>query len=204
MLLVKNILENEENDFFILEEKIWPNELQATLEQLKYRRSIFPEGTFGIRYNDEPVGYAFSQIVSFEYNCSISQLEEYLPLKGKLSSCHNPKGNALHLMAGGIVPTFRNCGLWDLLISTRFSIAKKLGLKFLLIDTRMPFYSKYYEEHGSILPVDYAYLRLHGNYVDPLINHLAKLGFNILSPTRSSYIDYESGNCWIYMVKQIK
>jgi len=103
MFDIRPVKKSEANLYYDSELKIWPSYLQATREQLSKRIEINPNGIIGIWHNAKPVGFAACHIIQFSEHDTISALSDYLHRKGDLSFKHDPKGNCLFLMAGGIL-----------------------------------------------------------------------------------------------------
>ena len=200
-----NQLSSKESDlFFPLEDKIWPEKIRATREQLEYRLEVFPEGIFGIWVNNSPIGFATSQIIEFNRDMNCKELEKYLPRFGEFNIHHNKNGNCLHFMSAGILNEFRGNNYWDLLIHARICLAQYLHLEYIIVDLRIPFYQrlKSFYSYNSIN--DYIKLKKENFFIDPYMKKFQKIGFNFAGIVNSSYSDDECDNTWIYMQKKLR
>lgn len=183
-----------------LEEAIWPRDIQATPEQLYARVLTFPSGVVGVWIESRLVGFGTSQIVNYSEGMNQATLEKLLPRRGIVSEYHDPKGNCLHLMSGGVLPQYRRRGLWKLMVNYRIAVARLLQLKYVMVDSRMPSYLYRAPEFRTFSAERYSTALANGLPIDPYLAFFARTGFHIVCPSRSSYPDRESGDNWPFMV----
>jgi hypothetical protein len=202
MIIIRTIGIEEADSIFDLEKIIWPQKIQASKVELIRRLECFPEGVIGVWVKNMPVGYATCQVVNYNNKMDVDYLKRYLPQKASTISHHNPKGNCLDFLSCGIIPGYRRKGLWKLLIAYRISLAKNLGLEFILVDSRMPSYSTRSKEFQQFTPSDYSFATKNNILVDPYLAVFQKYSFVPIGAGASSYEDPESGNYWAFMVRE--
>lgn len=200
MFEIRPIKFNEIDQLYNCELRIWPNNLQASYNQLKKRVVIHPEGIIGIWHNNKLIGTASCQRINYSKNDPINNLFKILPKQGEDEYLHLENGNCLFLMAGGIQADYRENGLWNILINYRLALAKYYNVNYALVDLRIPYYSR--NNFNSDI-IKYIYSKSNEKYIDPYIACFKKFGFDIIGTTTSSYIDNESGNTWVFMLKEI-
>jgi len=201
MITIKPISNEELKIVFDLEKDIWPDFLQAEFEQLMARYRAFPNGIIGLWLKEVPIGFSTNQLIQYNEYMNKYDLISFLPKRSGKRTDHNPNGNCLHFLSCGIMDKFRRRGLWKLLISNRISIAKQMKLKYILVDSRMPFFKNNNYKINS--PIEYGYYKKDGNYIDPYLSNFQKFGFSILDIVPSSYSDPPSGDHWAFMTKTL-
>lgn len=199
MIALRPFRSDEAPLLYALEQRIWPPHIQATSEQLCARVEAFPSGVQGVWVNESLVGFGSSQIVHYSPALSPEQLAILLPRRGIISRNHDPTGNCLHLMSGGILPEFRRRGLWRLLVQSRISLAKMLNLEWVIVDSRMHSYVNRPARYAACSPIAYATTLEAGVPVDPYLAFFSALGFRFIASVASSYTDPESGDIWPFL-----
>ncbi len=203
MITIRPVNIAEAENVFDLEKMIWPATIQASKDELFRRLRSFPDGVIGAWIDNEPVGYATCQIVDYHPHMHLDQLSKFLPQKYPTTNNHNPSGNCLHFLSFGLLPSYRNRGLWKLMIAYRISLAKILRLKFVLVDSRMPSYATRPTEFAELSPSAYPFALINNKLVDPYLSVFQSFSFVPIGACTSSYEDSESGNYWAFMVREI-
>ncbi len=187
-----------------LEQQVWPEEIQAPLEKFQSRAEVFPEGFVAITSFDQGmVGSSTSERFNFDPSKPPSSWEEITD-NGWIRRSHNPSGDALYVVSVGASPKTSGQGVGTQLVREQISLAERLGLKYVVLGSRLPGYSEYHNNHGLSAE---DYLRLtrteDGLPVDKEIRFYQRAGLeiNTLVPNYMED-DPESENYGVIMVWQ--
>jgi len=186
IIYVRSLTTNDLQHIMEVEEMSWPPCMKATCLNLFMRISFFPEGVIGCFIDDKLVGFATSQIINFYPSDPLKGWKE-LTSNGDISVTHTPFGNCLHLVSGSVIPEARCKGIWKKLIDERIHLAKSLGLKHVLVTSRIPSYKNYQEKHGATEIGRYAPR-------DYLVSTLINIGFKLKGLIHNCEEDPNSGN----------
>jgi hypothetical protein len=196
---VRRLTEGDFEAVWRAEQAIWPDGLKATEPQLRERFALFPEGCWGAFEGDRLVGFATSIRIAFTPGEGVGPLLRFLPRRGDCNIPHNPTGNCVHFLSGGVIPSHRRRGHWGRLIDARLGVARRLRLDHAVIDSRMPWYCEHARSHPGCTPDEYAMTRRDGRSLDPVVAKLEAHGFRYYGLCDSSYPDCESGERWVYL-----
>lgn len=151
---IKKAAQYELRKILEVEKDVWPFEMQASLCDLKKKLELFPHGFFVVYFKGKIVGFTNSQIVNFDYDKPPISWEEATD-NGSIINSHKPYGNALYVVSLGILQNFRNQGIGTKLLEKQKMLAKKLGLDYLILNSRVPEYDSYCKLNGEIKIKDY-------------------------------------------------
>lgn len=168
-------------DDLMMVEQAWPPDQRATANQFVSRLERFPEGFW--------VGESGDAIVGLTTSCQLHYDPDDLTHFSSWNKATNngylyPQHkvafpNALYVVSTVIVKEFRGRGLFEAFFEKHKEVAVMFGLAYSLTGAMLPGYNAYCREHGEISAYQYASLRKNGRPVDPLINKLAAVGFEI-------------------------
>lgn len=180
-----------------LENESWPEGTRAPREAFENRVNIFPEGVFFCQQGDDFGGLSTSLVFETEDPNAIKSWEEITDW-GMITN-HNPAGNALYVVSVGASPRFRGQGIGGELVKYQVGLAEKLGLKYVILGSRVPDYHKYDGDIESYL----AERDENGRSIDSLISFYQGCGLEI-GKIKSNYMedDKESRNYGVIMYKK--
>lgn len=201
-VILKTIDDRYLNNVMNLEKKLWPENLQASRENLHSRLKYFPEGCVGaFDYNGNLVGFSTSQRVFFTPYSEIKlrKIEKWMELDNfpdsNIKETSDPRGNALHLVSACVLPEHRRKGVWQDMIIHRLRLAKFLNLDYVVILSRLN------------LPLKNIKLNELVDYIetnnDPNIRVLKRFGF-IFNGLIKKPQDYQSAGYWVLLYKKLK
>jgi len=199
--VLKNIDNSYIDDVMELERQCWPENLQATRQNLSSRLTYYPEGCVGaFDVNGNLIGFATSQRINFyPYNeIKLRDLEKWMELDNFFDSdireTSSPSGNTLHLVSGCVLEEYRGRGIWKDMIIYRLRLAKFLGLEYVVIISRLNYPKKDVKFDELINYIE--------SYQDPYLKVLRKFGFTFNSLIKKPE-DIESAGYWVILYKKL-
>lgn len=184
----------------LLEVETWPEGTRGARENFNQRLVRFPEGFIrGIDTKDgKTVGLTTSMIIHFNGPTNI-QTWETVTTDGSIAN-HDPKGNALYIVSVGVAPSRQRQGLGTQLVGRQVELAKSLGLKAVVLGSRVPGFHLYSGSIESYL----AERDPQGYSIDAEIRFYQKCGFSVRA-IKPSYMldDAESKNFGVLMVQEL-
>jgi GNAT superfamily N-acetyltransferase/16S rRNA G966 N2-methylase RsmD len=199
--VLKNIDSSYIDDVMELERKCWPENLQATRQNLYSRLTYYPEGCVGaFDVNGNLIGFATSQRVNFyPYNeIKIRDLEKWMELDNfpdsDIRETSSPNGNALHLVSACVLEEYRGKGIWKDMIIYRLRLAKFLGLEYVVITSRLNYPKKDVKFDELINYIE--------SYRDPYLKVLRKFGFTFNGLIKKPE-DIDSAGYWVILYKKL-
>lgn len=182
------------DDIVELEVATWPEGTRSERSVFEKRSKIFPEGFVSLREYDEDsesyklVALSTSMIMDWNPSKQLMSWEDTTDY-GTISN-HNASGNTLYIVSVGVHPAHQRRGLGSRLIDLQKTVAKKLGLKYIVLGSRMPFY---YLAEDSVTPEEHV-------LVDKEISFYLKNDFDVHSIVKN-YMedDHESRNYGVVM-----
>ena len=195
---IKNLQQSDISKIIYLENETWPEGTRASKENFESRLNIFPDGVIGSLVDDDLAGLTTSMIVQLDDLNSIKSWEE-ITSEGSISN-HNPEGNCLYVVSLGVSPRYQGKGVGYDLIKEQIHLGKRLGLKHLVLGSRIPEFHKF---EGTIKE----YLALKnkdGLSVDSLVRFYQKCGLKI-GKVKPNYMedDKESRNYGLIMYTEL-
>ena len=197
-LVIKQGSKKEIKEMLRVESESWPEEIQFKEEHFKSHLKIFPKGFFCAYVNGTMAGTCISSILNYDLNNPIPSWEE-ASADGFITN-HNPNGNALYVVSLGVSKDFRGLKIGSRLIEKQKELTKELGLDFLVLGARIPFYHKY----TSIDVEEYIEKRNeNGERFEPELRFYERAGLKLLKimPNyMTSWDDRESRNYGVILV----
>jgi ribosomal protein S18 acetylase RimI-like enzyme len=168
--------ETDINEIMRLERATWPEGTQASPNVFESRSRIFPEGMYGIRNgNGQLAGLSTSMIISWDERSPTFTWESVTD-NGTIAS-HKQDGNALYVVSVGVHPEYQGKGIGSSLLDGQKSLAKLLGLDFIILGSRIPHYHKYGDRMKAS---EYVFsMRDDGQPLDPEIRFYQRNGFSV-------------------------
>jgi len=159
----------------------WPEQQRAPREKFESRLERFPEGFLVVEADGGIVAVCTSTLVTYDPG-------DLGPFRSWESCTNNgylhPLGdrsayNAYYIVSQGIRKAYRREGIREGMIRANFDVTAKLGLDYTVTGAMMPGYDRFCRENGEIPAREYAFLRRHGELVDPTLRKLATLGLTL-------------------------
>lgn len=201
---VRNLSQADITEANRLEAGAWPEDVQASSEKLIDRYHTFAAGFFGAFSSNRLVGMASSQIISYADKSRLVSWAE-LTADGWISKTHQPSGNCLHFVSICVDPGIRHLGVATQLNEARLQVARDLGLKCALTDTRLPGLRRYLEANPPTGPEKYVEDIIAGAVSEPVVEMYLKFGFLAMGLIPNCMIaDDESANYGLAMLKVLR
>jgi ribosomal protein S18 acetylase RimI-like enzyme len=183
-----------------VEKAAWGEERAATLEMLKSRIKIFPEGTLVALIDEKIVGFVSTQIVNYDLEKNASTWYEATD-NGFITKTHNPKGNTLYGVNLSVHPLYQKKGIGKQLLINVAKLAVKYNLKQGVLGGRIP---NYYRFADKIKVEDYIKIDNKKNNIspDPELSFYQKCGFKIVKIIPEYFKDPESLNYGVLLVRE--
>jgi hypothetical protein len=201
-VIIKNIGTKYIEKVMEVEKACWPHYLQASRSNLYSRLRYFSAGCVGaFDINGKMLGFATSQVVNFTPypDVRIRPLENWMKLdnfpRADIRTTSDKKGNALHLVSGCVLSEYRNNGIWKDMIIYRLRLAKFLGLKYVVILSRLNKIESGRDTNNIMNYIERG--------VDPNLRCLENFGFEVNSLIPKP-LDSESGGYWVVMCKKLE
>lgn len=186
-----------------LERLAWPDDVQASEEQLRDRLGTFAEGFLGAFVEEGLAGMASSQVLQFSH-ADAGRSWKDLTADGWISRTHQPGGDCLYFVSICVHPHARGRGIGSSLNRGRLDLCKRLGLPLALTNTRLPNLGRYLQVNTYATPGDYVDGIVAGRIREPVVNMYLGLGFRPLRLIpQCMESDRESANYGLAMLKQL-
>ncbi len=159
-----------------LEERVFPEMLAWTSEELTQHLAVFPEGQLvAADESGKPIGSASSLIIDWD---DYAESAKWSSITGYGSfRTHNPLGKTLYGADMCVDPSARRRGVGSLFYETRKKLVKDRGLKRLLTGGRIPGYAKVAQ---TMNPQEYVAEVVHGRRKDPTLSFQLANGLIVL------------------------
>lgn len=168
------------DEVVIVEQEAWPEEIQASREKFEARTEVFPEGFLLVSVPELGlVGVSTAQIINYDPNSPPISWEEITD-NGWIRQTHNPEGNALYLASVGASPKAAGLGVGSTLVQEQIALAKKRGLRYLVLGSRIPRYHHYHQQHGDTSIEEYVSLKRGDEAYDPEIRFYERNGLKVV------------------------
>jgi ribosomal protein S18 acetylase RimI-like enzyme len=177
------------------EEEVWPEGTRAAKALFESRLATFPEGFICVRgERGELVGLSTSMRISFSGPEEINTWNG-TTCDGTIAN-HAPEGNALYIVSLGVSPKSRGSGIGKRLVASQVALAKHLGVRTVLVGSRVPGFQHYQGDIESYL----AQRTVDGRCVDPGVRFYEACGLSNCG-IRSNYMtdDLQSRNYGVLM-----
>ncbi len=177
--VVRQLEQNELPIIMELEQASWPVDVQASAIQLRERMNTFGKGCLGAFIGNRLVGMATCQIINFTSDIKPISWSE-LCADGWISKTHTPTGNCLHFVSVCVHPDARGKKIGTLLNQGRLNLGRRLGLKLVLTDTRLPGLASFLVKNRGATADTYVGQVLSGQVFEPVVAMYQQLGFKAL------------------------
>ena len=124
------------NEIMEVERESYPEDMQASLEQLKSRYEVFPEGFFLAHRDGNLAGFATCQLVIYKRGLLGQSWDEWTD-NGWIKRSHNPTGDALFGISMCTRPSFRGRGVSKELMDGFKRLAVEKGLECIFFGSRL-------------------------------------------------------------------
>jgi hypothetical protein len=183
MPVIRNAVAEDLDQIMAVEES-WPAGGRAPREKFVARLQRFPQGVFVAELDGRiyatitscPIRYDPAEPDRLSTWAEVTN-DGYLMEKHDLSAC-----NALYIVSGIIDKSHRGSGIFAPMVKRQASLARALGLRYVVAGAFIPGYARHREEHGDITAAEYAFLRRGRRLVDPLLEMYSRLGFAVPDP----------------------
>lgn len=178
--LPKSALSQALDEVVRIEKEAWPEEIQASREKFALRAEVFPEGFLTISLPElGMVGVSTAEII--DYNPQNPPLSwEEITDNGWIRNTHHPEGNALYLASVGASPRAAGQGVGSALVGEQIELARKLGLDYLVLGSRIPGYHQYHQQHPEVGIEEYLSLKKGEEKLDPEIRFYERNGLELV------------------------
>lgn len=132
-----------------LEVPNWAPWLRASVETLRKRAEVFPEGQIAVWEGERPI--ANISLARFNYDGNPDDLKTWDELMGIPATgekTYNPDGNAIGMMSINVKQDYQGQGLAKTIIDSVRDVASKLGVKYIMGSFR----PTQFGEHGHKNP----------------------------------------------------
>lgn len=164
-------------------ERVYPDSIPWTVEQLASHVEVFPEGQFVVvdRTNGEVVGMASSLIVRWDDYAFDANWREWTA--GGYFTNHDPEtGRTLYGAEVMVHPRMRRRGIGKWFYAARRELVQRLGLLRIRAGARLRGYHKVADEMS---PEEYAQAAVRGELSDPTLTFQLREGFEVLAVVHS-------------------
>jgi len=178
-----------------LEEETWPEGTRAPQILFENRLATFPQGFIYVR-NDGGKLVGLSTSIRIQ----LSEPGEIQTWNGATSSGtianHTPDGNVLYIVSVGVSPENQGRGIGKSLVEQQVTLARNLGIKTVLLGSRVPGFHQYQGDIESYL----SQRTDEGRSIDPEIRFYEGSGFSVYE-IRPDYMtdDWQSRNYGVLM-----
>ena len=192
-----NVLKMSSSNFlevYDLEMKVWGDN-GASLDMIKMRYDIFPEGCIIVTDNDEIVGYASLQKVSRMSCQSWNKQTDY----GYIKNTHNDSGHIIY----GVGMSGKKNGVSDLIINYAYDrFIKSRECYMIALGSRLPGFSSWKIKNNGDIDTYIRLRRKNGFSVDPELFLYQKHGFEILCEMEDYFPCKESLNYGALVIRR--
>lgn len=171
-----------------LQERVYPDELAWSAEELQHHLQVFPEGQLvAVDESGRILGSASSLVIDWD-DYAESAMWATITANGTFDT-HNPLGKTLYGADVCVGLLARRRGVGSLLYDARKALVKARGLKRLLTGGRIPGYSRV---AGELTPQDYVAEVVRGKRKDPTLSFQLSNGLVVLDVVPAYLKDDES------------
>lgn len=115
----------------------WPAGLAATLEQIRARLEVYPDGQWVAERDGEVLGAVFAQRITQHFLDTVPKRYAALTTDGTFERSHCPGGSVYQLVGVAVAPIHRKLGLGRRLVDQQLKFARGLtGIQRVLGFTR--------------------------------------------------------------------
>ncbi len=159
------------------EERTWPEGTRASRENFAARLRTFSEGFLIEKTGGEIAGVCTAEIINYDPDKPPLSWEEVTD-NGSINT-HDPSGNALYIVSIGVDPKYQGKGVGSSLLNRQKELARSLGLQYVVLGSRVPFY----HQHKEVPVEDYV-------ETDPEIRFYRKNSFEMVKIV-PNYMEYD-------------
>ncbi|WP_028933381.1 hypothetical protein [Pseudonocardia spinosispora] len=148
----------------------WEESQRASREQMATRLEKFAAGFWLYEQDGEVVGTLMSFPLRYAPE-EVSQLSSWdrVTNEGDYPDIDLASANGLYLASGSIKKRARGSTVYVAMMETPVDAARDMGLRYVLAGAKIPGYDAYCRRFGDVDAADYAFRRLGGALVDPLL-----------------------------------
>jgi predicted amidohydrolase/ribosomal protein S18 acetylase RimI-like enzyme len=179
-----------------LQERVFPEMLRWTQEELELHLSVFPEGQLvAVDESGKIVGSASSLIIDWD---DYAESAKWSAITGAGSfRTHNPLGKTLYGADMCVDPAARRRGVGSIFYDARKKLVRERGLKRLLTGGRIPGYGDVAQE---MTPQEYVAEVVRGKRKDPTLSFQLSNGLIVLDVV-PEYLEDVDSRCYATLLE---
>ncbi|MDF1683204.1 MAG: hypothetical protein P1U36_00960 [Legionellaceae bacterium] len=161
-------------------EKVWPEAARATAQDLSRRIDAFAAGFFVV----EDSSGIYASMICYPYSYDPSNLSNFKSWDHVNKQCFLEQAmpddcNALYILSATNKKTNIAGDLSRSFMEHVFKLAINMNEKYVLAGILLPGYARYIKKYGQITPEAYVFKQINNRFVDPMIDKLTRLGFEV-------------------------
>ncbi|MFB9905674.1 hypothetical protein [Allokutzneria oryzae] len=157
-------------DEIMVVEQDWEESQRATRARMAARMRKFPEGFLIFEWDGAVIGTQMSFPMRYDA-AKVGGLGTWYDVtnNGDYPEIDRSTANALYLASGSLKRTSRGSTAYEAMMEVSTDLARRLGLSYVVAGAKIPGYDGYCRRFGDIDAREYAFLRINGCLVDPLL-----------------------------------
>lgn len=162
-------------------EQDWPEGQRAPVEKMVARIEKSGAGVFVAVVDETIVGVTTSCLLRYDRD-NLDRFKSWDDVTNHgwfFDPGEIKDPNAVYVVSTGIRKSHRGSGIFRKLIGAQIALSKRLGLRFCVTAAIMEGYAGYCKTHGPVSAKEYAITRKGDVFIDPLIEKLRRVGFDL-------------------------